>query len=225
MREQLELSRTLGNEMEQIEGKLSESQGRLDKLMGQIMSKVDLVYSLQARIFENSIDVQTCAFYGSMLALVWFLTSFKTLRALRFRAFTLVSVSISVEKLTDLPSDHLRALLLLTMVALFLHQRATFVDFASETHRLTSRLVKETVEQTPLWFRNFKETYNQKRSFASPLKPKKLSFSTSSSTQSQSDTSTQCISHLVTKKKDTFLYQTPLLKAKSTAQRSFYHSA
>ena len=49
-----------------------------------------------------------------------------------------------------------KILLITTHIIWMTYSRVTYVDYLQENHRLILRVVKESVEQTPAWFKKYK---------------------------------------------------------------------
>jgi len=155
---QSEMQRGLSMGLSDLDERIELSQGKLNAFLESIISKIDLVYQLQTLLVAHMIDIGTMAYYSALLGLLWLLTSFKTFRDLKLRAIIQALVSFLLERLV-IPGDfefHIRVLSLIALIVQFGYQQTVFVNYHKENNRLLQKVVKDSIEQTPMWFRKYK---------------------------------------------------------------------
>ncbi len=78
---------------------------------------------------------------------------FDSLRPQRLRLQLLTIIVMAID-----PSPYVdpKILLIALQIIWIIYSRVTFVDYLQENHRLMLRVVKESVESTPAWFKKYK---------------------------------------------------------------------
>ena len=107
-------------------------------------------------------------------------TAFDSLKPLRLR-LQMVTLAIMLFEPSFIDPKKLTISL---HVSWLMYQRVTYTDYQRESHRLIKKIVRDTIEQTPAWFRKYKKI----EPAICELERKKLceSFSSQQSTQDDS---------------------------------------
>ncbi len=80
-------------------------------------------------------------------------SAFDSLRPQRLRLQLLTIIVMAID-----PSPYVdpKILLIALQIIWITYSRVTYVDYLQENHRLMLRVVKESVESTPAWFKKYK---------------------------------------------------------------------
>ena len=237
--------------MSQLETRLASSNDKLNSFLDSIMTKIDFVLHLQTLIFVHFQDFSALTFYTSITVVVWVLTSFKCMSGSRLSCLILSLGSFLIEKVillfiqaplypqsTNSLLSFSRFTVALVLAIFLIYQRVSYVNVNFESNLLIKKVIRESIEQTPAWFRKYKAHQPEasldlsSRQLFVPLTKQKFQ-DTTSETSSQASTKQDSIlsRHDILRSKakvsdlskDIIVYQTPLLKAKHQAR--IFHSA
>ena len=102
--------------------------------------------------------------------LVWILTSFRQTSAARLKSLWALAVNLFAERLfSSIYQKDLEALLftnpryvsrtitLFVIACLIVHCNSSYIDYEKKSCKLIEKVVDECIDNTPVWFKKYKE--------------------------------------------------------------------